>query len=235
LKMDYNKLKVTELKEMLSTRGLPTSGNKSDLVARLSDADTKADDPQKAVDFGDDLLPPEDEIDWDAGDTKKRLPDESANSLTDSAAKPAEAKPAVPVAPAAAPKTSPEAPPSSETKDEPATSANDAAALAAIEFEKRKKRAERFGIPLNDNAKALERAQRFGVTPKAPKQQLGGGQRPKNNRGGGQGAQTSKPGAAPAAPKAPKAKVIDDPVEAEKARKRAERFGGGNEPKKVKT
>jgi SAP domain-containing ribonucleoprotein len=233
--MDYNKLKVTELKEMLSTRGLPTSGNKPDLVTRLSEADTKQDGPQtKAVDFGDDLLPPEDEIDWDAGDTQKRLPDESASTLTDSAAKPTEAKPAAPAAtsPAPASKTSTEAPNPSETTNEPAPSADDAAAAAALEFEKRKKRAERFGIPLNDNAKALERAQRFGVAPKAPKAQLGGAQRPKNNRGGNQGVQTSKPAAATAAPKA---KVVDDPVEAEKARKRAERFGGGNEPKKVKT
>jgi len=30
-------------------------------------------------------------------------------------------------------------------------------------------------------------------------------------------------------------KVLDDPTEAEKAKKRAERFGGGNEAKKVKT
>jgi SAP domain-containing ribonucleoprotein len=232
--MDYNKFKVAELKEMLSTRGLPTSGNKSDLVARLSEADAQKNEPQTAVDFGDDLLPPEDEIDWDAGDTKKRLPDEAANTLTASAAKPAEAKPAAPAAPAPVPasKTSPEAPKPSETTEKPATKADDAAALAAIELEKRKKRAERFGIPLNENAKALERAQRFGVATKAPKQQLGGGQRPKNNGSGSLGVQTSKPAGAPAAPKT---KVIDDPAEAEKARKRAERFGGGNETKKVKT
>lgn len=232
--MDYNKFKVAELKEMLSTRGLPTSGNKSDLVARLSEADAQKNEPQKAVDFGDDLLPPEDEIDWDAGDTKKRSPDEAANTLTDSAAKPAEAKPAAPAAPAPvpAPKTSPEAPKPSEETEKPATKVGDAAVLAAIELEKRKKRAERFGIPLNENAKALERAQRFGVAPKAPKQQLGGGQRPKNNGSGNRGVQTSKPAAAPAASKA---KVIDDPAEAEKAQKRAERFGGGNETKRVKT
>jgi hypothetical protein len=37
------------------------------------------------------------------------------------------------------------------------------------------------------------------------------------------------------ATKPPVKKVLDDPAEAEKAKKRAERFGGGNEVKKVKT
>jgi len=69
--MDYNKFKVAELKEMLSSRGLPTSGNKSDLVARLSEADRES-KGAKPLDLGDDLLPPEEEIDWDANDTQKR-------------------------------------------------------------------------------------------------------------------------------------------------------------------
>jgi len=246
--MDYNKFKVTELKEMLSSRGLPTSGNKSDLVARLNEADSKqgAKDA-KAVDLGDDLLPPEDEIDWDANDTQKRLASTTAAALIVSSSNLSQPKAPIPAAPAitsaakpapapaAAATTKPTEPAKpSETTAKPAPSTDDAADAAAIELEKRKKRAERFGIPLNDSAKALERAHRFGVTPPAPKQQLGGGQRPKNNRRGNQKwTKSENEGNKPAA--VAKAKILDDPAEVEKAKKRAERFGGGNEPKKVKT
>jgi hypothetical protein len=48
-----------------------------------------------------------------------------------------------------------------------------------------------------------------------------------------------KPAPTKPAAKKPEAKsvktILDDPAEAEKAKKRAERFGGGNEAKKVKT
>jgi len=245
--MDYNKFKVTELKEMLSSHGLPTSGNKSDLVARLNEADSKqgAKDA-KAMDLGDDLLPPEDEIDWDADDTQKRFARITAETLIDSSSKLSEPKAPVPTAPAVTPAAKPAPAPAaattkrtepakpSEKTEKPAPSTDDAADAAAIELEKRKKRAERFGVPLNDSVKALERAQRFGVTPPAPKQRLGGAQRPKNNRGGNQKwTKSENEGDKPAA--VAKAKILDDPAEAEKAKKRAERFGGGNEPKKIKT
>jgi SAP domain-containing ribonucleoprotein len=111
------------------------------------------------------------------------------------------------------------------------TESTDEALLA--ELEKRKRRAERFGIPLTDTAKALDRAQRFGTVPVAtslskkesqPKkfvnantQKNGNTQRQENNKSA-----------------VAKVKVTDDPAEAEKAKKRAERFGGGNEVKKVK-
>lgn len=38
---DYTQLKVPDLKKLLSERGLPISGNKADLIARLQDNDKK--------------------------------------------------------------------------------------------------------------------------------------------------------------------------------------------------
>ena len=62
--MDYFKLKVAELRDLLTTRSLPVSGRKEELVARLVEYDattqTRVDD-----DLGD-LAPPEEEYDWDA-------------------------------------------------------------------------------------------------------------------------------------------------------------------------
>jgi hypothetical protein len=60
--MDYSKLKVTELKELLTARSLPVSGKKEELVARLTEADST--NPTTADDLGD-LAPPEEEYDWD--------------------------------------------------------------------------------------------------------------------------------------------------------------------------
>jgi SAP domain-containing ribonucleoprotein len=39
---DYNTLKVPDLKKLLSDRGLPISGNKADLIARLQEGDKKS-------------------------------------------------------------------------------------------------------------------------------------------------------------------------------------------------
>lgn len=61
--MDYSKLKVTELKELLQARSLPVSGKKEDLVARLTESDAAK--RSAANDLGD-LAPPEEEYDWDA-------------------------------------------------------------------------------------------------------------------------------------------------------------------------
>ena len=55
---DYAKLKNAELETLLKQRGLPHTGKKADLVARLQDDDAKA-TVKVAVDH------PEDEIDWD--------------------------------------------------------------------------------------------------------------------------------------------------------------------------
>ena len=44
MKMAYEDLTVPELKELLRERGLPLSGKKADLIARLSEAE----EPQEA-------------------------------------------------------------------------------------------------------------------------------------------------------------------------------------------
>ena len=75
--MDYSKLKVTELKELLQARSLPVSGKKEELVARLTESDAAK--PIATDDLGD-LAPPEEEYDWDAPATKTyRSPSFKAN------------------------------------------------------------------------------------------------------------------------------------------------------------
>lgn len=140
-----------------------------------------------------------------------------------------------------APKRPLDAPkPSSTTTDQPAPAEAvvDPADALAVELEKRKRRAERFGIPVGDSVKALERAKRFGTTDTAlsqeSKKKVPG--QPFANQVWKKNGENKKPAQAQQkTPKSPEKKVLDDPVEAEKAKKRAERFGGGNEAKKVKS
>ena len=140
-------------------------------------------------------------------------------------------KPAAAAIPAAAPKRPLETPkPSADTttKSLPATEKSDADTALAIELEKRKRRAERFGIPLVDSAKVLERSKRFGDTTPATEQTK------KEAPGKKVGNQVWSKNGKKSTPATVK-KILDDPAEAERAKKRAERFGGGNEAKKVKT
>ena len=239
--MDYSKLKVAELKEELGKRSLPVSGKKEELVARLLESEGKSKSSTANADLGD-LAPPEDDYDWDEPATKAYPSTEM--EVTSSTAKQPETKAAPAPAPAppsvtkaaAAPKQPLEAPkPSSETTAKPppvAESTESTDEALAAELEKRKRRAERFGIPVADSVKALERAKRFGATSATLDESK------KQARGKKFGNQvwtkngTSHENKAPAPAKS---KILDDPAEAEKAKKRAERFGGGNEAKKVKT
>lgn len=45
---DYSSLKVPELKKLLTERGLPHTGNKADLIARLTDNDNQKTDASAA-------------------------------------------------------------------------------------------------------------------------------------------------------------------------------------------
>jgi len=233
--MDYSKLKVAELKEELAKRSLPVSGKKEELVTRLLESEGKSKSTANA-DLGD-LAPPEDDYDWDEPATKTYPSTEiqvtGSSTKPETKAAPAPAPATAAAKHAAAPKQSLEAPkPSSETtaKSPPVAASTETDEALAAELEKRKRRAERFGIPLADSVKALERAKRFGTTETTLDESK------KQARGKRFGNQvwtkngTSQETKAPAKPE-----VLDDPVEAEKARKRAERFGGGNEAKKVKT
>jgi len=73
---DYSKMKNAELEALLKERGLPHSGKKADLVARLQE-----DDKKKASA----TVPEEDEIDWDLDDT---LPGDEPKTATTTAAPP---------------------------------------------------------------------------------------------------------------------------------------------------
>ena len=219
-------MKVTELKELLTNRSLPVSGKKEELIARL-----QANDSAQPTDDLGDLAPPEEEYDWDT-DTNTPTARESAPAPAPEAAAPK---------PAAKPVSKPVAKPVATTITPTVTVDKDAA--LALELEKRKKRAERFGIPVSETVKAVERAQRFGIanpviedSKKAARGKKFGNQVWKERD-----AKETKNGDALRVKSAvkktldPAKKVLDDPVEAEKAKKRAERFGGGNEAKKVKT
>ena len=229
---DYSKLKVTELKELLNSRSLPVSGKKEELVARLTESDA-ANPASSANDLLGDLAPPEEEYDWDTPTTAAKPA--AAAPVTAAAAAPAKPAPSTSTTttpsakPVPAPKatvTQPDTKPESTTPATTTTDADTEAALA-VELEKRKKRAERFGIPLAESVKALERARRFGGATEKTEQSK------KEARGKKFGNQVwtkyEKQTSSPVK------KVTDDPAEAEKARKRAERFGGGGEAKKVKT
>jgi SAP domain-containing ribonucleoprotein len=112
------------------------------------------------------------------------------------------------------------------------TDVTDAEAALAIELEKRKRRAERFGIPLEESAKSIERAKRFGTTTPTTEESK---KEARGKRFGNQVSSENKDAKKLGEASTPKPRVLDDPAEAEKARKRAERFGGGSDAKKIKT
>jgi SAP domain-containing ribonucleoprotein len=71
---DYSKMKNAELEALLKERGLPHTGKKADMVARLQENDKKASTAPAAAAAN------EDEIDWD----DDAAPTESAPAATDS-------------------------------------------------------------------------------------------------------------------------------------------------------
>ncbi|KAL2133605.1 hypothetical protein VTI74DRAFT_2043 [Chaetomium olivicolor] len=174
---DYNSMKVPELKKLLTERGLPHTGNKADLIARLTENDNqKAGDAAKPQ--ADSKKPAtEDEIDYEDDDVP-----------TAKSADVAETKPAPETAPAPATeeKTAEAAPAETTTtnigeesktaEDKPTTAELEPAkpvftqnlppTNAKTEAEKRAARAARFGIATDENseeAKKAARAARFGV------------------------------------------------------------------------
>ncbi|KAL8991999.1 MAG: hypothetical protein Q9169_007459, partial [Polycauliona sp. 2 TL-2023] len=64
---DYSKKKNAELEELLKARSLPHTGKKAELISRLqqSDKDAASAAAKPATSSKTDIIPPEDEIDWD--------------------------------------------------------------------------------------------------------------------------------------------------------------------------
>ncbi|KAF9924543.1 hypothetical protein BGZ67_009210 [Mortierella alpina] len=179
--MDPRKLKVNELKEQLQLAGLSANGKKEELVARLLEHQQKAEEaaleaegpPTGAGDTFDwedskfdvdDLAPPADPTPKAA--EKKGSSDTTAPASTTEAGA---VNPSTTTTTAtsakstAAATTATAAAASGSLKDVQFQGAVKDAETLKAEFEKRKNRAARFGIPLKEQDKAVERAARFGV------------------------------------------------------------------------
>ncbi|KAK7057317.1 C2H2 type zinc-finger-domain-containing protein [Favolaschia claudopus] len=130
-------LKVAELKELLTKaqQPPPPKATKSDLIARIVASKEATDVYNAKYAPKDDLLAPPEDLDWDV---------EQVNS-------PTEPPPPSSSTPASVP--APAAPPNNTTVTAPAAAApaapsDDAKSAVDSELDKRKQRAERFGIPL---------------------------------------------------------------------------------------
>ncbi|KAK9766964.1 Mitotic exit network component, variant 2 [Basidiobolus ranarum] len=267
------KLKVADLKELLTKEGLSVAGKKEDLLARISEhykikgshEDEELPDlaPPENFDWNeaglsnDADLPPElrgDTNDAEASEnTEVQLPEELIKSDT-----PAKEESDVP------PTDSLEQPISEVKVDEEkveekvvednSVNAKAEEAIVAAELEKRRQRALRFGIPLSDSTKVVERSMKFGTTTsegdaaKVSSLDLPLGER-KGNRGrGGKPGNTVLRNNVQIEPETLKkrqerfgvvnkklaSQVPLDPEEEERRRKRAERFGDALQVRKTR-
>ncbi|KAG0324769.1 hypothetical protein BG004_003368, partial [Podila humilis] len=187
--LDPRKLKVQELKDQLQLAGLPVTGKKEDLVARLLEHQRVEEELNAAVADADDVVGGDggpltgsgDGFDWDGNvddlappndaDTHApALSSSSASTAPATTAAPATAKTNIATTTAAKPATSVTTPSTTTATTTTAPSSvqssvaggQDVEALQA-EYNRRKNRAARFGVPLKEEDKALERAVRFGV------------------------------------------------------------------------
>jgi len=152
---DLNKMKVTELKQALKDRNLPSSGTKPELVKRLEEA------------LGDAV-----ESSNDAGsvdDSLQEIEDEILNEDTDTdvpvPTKPAEAEivPPKKIEAIVAPKDGGDSEKSDVAKEDGSEKNVKPEAVAKLSEEERKKiRAEKFGIVSAEDQKT-KRAERFGL------------------------------------------------------------------------
>uniref|UniRef100_V5ET55 SAP domain-containing protein n=1 Tax=Kalmanozyma brasiliensis (strain GHG001) TaxID=1365824 RepID=V5ET55_KALBG len=201
-------LKVAELKALLTTAGLGVSGNKPDLIARLLE------NPSATASLG--------------GGEAAPAP---ASTAAPSAPAPA---PVAPAASTATPAAAPAAPAPAPAADETGPSEEQRRQALILELEKRKARAAKFGTPLGEAERKLERAIKFGLDPndEANVAKLGQalGARPASK--GERKSKEAKTEAKEAKTSQPKeseeekaARLKREEEEKEKARKRAERFG----------
>ncbi|KAF9184153.1 hypothetical protein BGZ51_003517 [Haplosporangium sp. Z 767] len=182
--MDPRKMKVTELKEQLQMVGLSANGKKEELVARLLEHQQAED----AVNAGglptgagdnfdwdeskfdvDDLAPPPSDSTTTATGLSELTdaPADEKTSTTNTSTAPAKTDVASETTTAAqttaTPPTTSGSPSTSTTSTIQSKETVSDADLLKAEYEKRKSRAARFGIPLKEQDKAIERAARFGV------------------------------------------------------------------------
>ncbi|KAH7078904.1 hypothetical protein BKA63DRAFT_253767 [Paraphoma chrysanthemicola] len=176
---DYAKMKNADLEALLKERGLPTGGKKADMVDRL----TKDDEAKAAPATTKAAVNAEDEIDWDDEGDDTAAPAAKADAPVTSNEETVEkaggegqaANPqAVPnqvadIDPAQTDDLTVDAPaeePQPEEKKEPAPDYTKGLAATNLEeeIERRKKRAEKFGLKIEDDEtlKKLERAKKFG-------------------------------------------------------------------------
>lgn len=179
---DYSKRKNAELEELLKARGLPHTGKKAELVARLQASDAEGGDNQGGAATA--VAPAvEDEIDWDddaatAGATtapaaaamaaggQVQPPNPVAVPNQVAAQDPAEASDLTVKAPAEDQTATSTSAPAVETAPPPDFASHIPSTSVSAELEKRKARAARFGLPTTtteESSKALERAKRFGT------------------------------------------------------------------------
>ncbi|KAF2110082.1 hypothetical protein BDV96DRAFT_220636 [Lophiotrema nucula] len=193
--VEYTKMKNADLEGLLKTRGLPTGGKKADMVERLTNDDEEkkaAGAPAAAAKAP--ALDAEDEIDWDddVDETPATAAKPATSTATESAATAAtKAGGEGPVGnPQAVPNQKADIDPSktddlavkspaegeevgegakAEQKREP-TPVDYSKGLAATdldqEIERRKARAKKFGLKIEDDEglKKLERMKKFGET-----------------------------------------------------------------------
>jgi SAP domain-containing ribonucleoprotein len=177
---EYIKMKNAELEALLKERGLPSSGKKAELVDRL----TKDDSEKAAATTTTTTTNPEDEIDWDdegdeAATTTATKTDAPVTTHEETVANAGgEGQPPNPQAvpnqvadidPAQTDDLTVSAPAEDaqpEEKKEPAPVYTSGLAATNLdeEIEKRKKRAAKFGMKIEDDEglKKLERAKKFG-------------------------------------------------------------------------
>ncbi|KAA8897391.1 hypothetical protein TRICI_006735 [Trichomonascus ciferrii] len=198
---EYSGLKVAELKELLKSRGLSTSGTKPELIARLEENDNQQ---KTAANEGD--------HDASAAEKKGEPVTESNNGAVDQTTeKPSteEVKNADTTTKPADTKTTEDTTTNADNQPEEKGEEGDQwAKLVIAEYERRLKRSKRFGIADEDTEQSLARVKKFGIEPAKAKKILTATmtQGKKEGRLGG---------------------VTKPPVEeAEKLKRRRERFAG---------
>ncbi|KAF9529316.1 hypothetical protein CPB83DRAFT_853064 [Crepidotus variabilis] len=195
-------LKVVDLKQILTKANVaaPAKANKNDLIAKIQSSKEALEAYAKLYPT-DDLLAPPEEVDWNV-------------EQSEPAADPLEA---APVAPAVAS--------TSEGLATPASSVQPTTLTADEEAEKRKKRAERFGIPVveqkvpkaKESKSAPGKGNPVASTEAMQKRAARFGLPTVVDKSANANAANSKKRVAPAAEV--------DPEELERRKKRAERFG----------